>query len=99
MDIDTAHPRLYFDCNAHLAERSYALVQGTLEDLRAYGLTPEDAVGRRFTFVQGDEGPNGEPDALMFNGTIAHSPALGYFLLADPGGVRWFSEPRSTTPD
>jgi len=92
MRIDTEHPRLYFDCNAHLAERSYALVQGTLEDLRGSGLTPEAAMGSRFAFAQEDAGENGEPDALLFNGTIAHNPAFGRLVLADPGGVHWFSE-------
>ena len=92
MKIKTAHPQLYFDANAQLAERSFALVQGTLDDLLALGLTPASALGTRFTFVQKDTGPAGEPDALFFNGTIAHSPALGHFALADPGGVHWLSE-------
>ena len=92
MDINTAHPRIYFDGNACLAERSYALVQGALEDLRKLGLTPAAAMGSRFTFVQEDESPDGEADALIFNGTIAHSAALGHFILADPGGVHWLSQ-------
>jgi len=37
---------------------------------------------------------NGEPDALLFDGTIAYSEALGFFALADPGGVRWWSDMR-----
>ena len=92
MEHDFPHPRIYFDCNAQLAERSYALVRGTLEDLCALGLTPEAAMGLRFTFAQEDTGPNGDPDALIFNGTIAHSASLGHFALADPGGVIWLSE-------
>lgn len=92
MQIKTAHPRIYFDGNSQLAERSFALVQGTLDDLRALGQTPESALGSRFTFVQEELGPSGESDALLFNGTIAHSSALGHFALADTGGVHWLSE-------
>ena len=92
MKIRTAHPRLYFDANAELASRSFALVRGTLDDLQALGLTPEQALGARFSFVQEDAGVNGEPDALLFDGTIAHSAALGFFALADPGGIRWLSD-------
>lgn len=94
MKIRTAHPRLYFDANSELASRSFALVRGTLDDLQALGLTPEQALGARFTFVQEDTGLNGEPDALLFDGTIAHSEALGFFALADPGSVRWWSDSR-----
>ncbi|MBN8738795.1 MAG: hypothetical protein BGP24_12740 [Lysobacterales bacterium 69-70] len=94
MKIRTAHPRLYFDANAEWASRSFALVRGTLDDLQALGLTPEQALGTRFTFVQEDVGVNGEPDALLFDGTIAYSEALGFFALADPGGVRWWSDMR-----
>jgi hypothetical protein len=92
MQITTAHPRLYFDGNSQLAERSFALVQGTLDDLRALGQTPESALGSRFTFVQEEVGPSGQWDALLFNGTIAHSSSLGYFVLADAGGAHWLSE-------
>jgi hypothetical protein len=92
MQIKTDHPRIYFDCNSELAEGSFALVRGMLEDLQALGLTPDTAEGSRFTFVQEDVGPKGHPDALIFNGTIAHSAALGHFALADPGGVHWLSD-------
>lgn len=92
MKIKTAHRRLYFDANARLAERSFALVQGMLDDLHALGLAPQSALGMRFTFVQEDVGPSGEPDALLFNGTIARSPVLGYFALADTDTVEWMSE-------
>ena len=95
MQIKTAYPRLYFDGNSQLAERSFALVQGTLDGLRALGQTPDSALDSRFTFVQEEFGPSGQWDALLFNGTIAHSPALGHFALADAGGVHWLSEIRS----
>jgi len=96
MQIKTAHPRIYFDCNSALAESSFGLVRGMLEDLQALGLTPETAEGSRFTFVQEDVGPTGQPDALIFNGAIARSATLGYFALADSGGVHWLSELSST---
>jgi hypothetical protein len=92
MNVKTPHPRLYFDCNSQLAERSFALVRGTLDDLQALGLTPELALGMRFTFVQEDAGPSGDPDALFCNGIIAYTPSLGHFALADPGGIKWLSE-------
>ena len=92
MQITTAHPRLYFDGNSQLTESSFMVVQGTLDDIGALGFTLDSALGMRFTFVQEDEGPAGEPDALLFNGTIAHSPVLGHFILADSEGVHWLSE-------
>jgi hypothetical protein len=92
MKIKSRHPRLYFDCNSQLAERSFALVQGTLDELQALKLTPESALGMRFTFVQEETGPSGGPDALVCDGTIACTPSLGHFALADPGGVKWVSE-------
>ncbi|NYZ63427.1 hypothetical protein [Luteimonas deserti] len=95
MDICTPHPRLYFDANSQLAERSYALVQGTLDDLAALGLDPAAACGLRFTFVQEELRESEELDALMFNGTISHSPSFGHFALADEGGALWLSEFRS----
>ncbi|UHQ23981.1 hypothetical protein LVB77_04495 [Lysobacter sp. 5GHs7-4] len=92
MQIKTAHPRLYFDGNSQLAEHFFALVQGMLDGLRALGQTPESALGSRFTFVQEEIGPSGKSDALLFNGTIAHTSAFGHFALADAGGVHWLSE-------
>lgn len=89
MKIKTAHPKLYFDGNAQLAERSFALVQGALDDLLALGLTPDLAVGTRFAFVQEDTGPAGGPDALLFNGTITHSPALGGNPPVFSGQQKW----------
>lgn len=92
MDICTPHPRLYFDANSQLAERSCALVQGTLDDLAALGLDPAAACGLRFTFVQEELGDSDELDALVFNGRISHSPSLGHFALADAGGAQWLSD-------
>lgn len=92
MKIKTAHPRLYFDGNSALEERSFAIVQGMLEDLHNLGLTPSSALGSHFTFVQEDIGPAGNADALFFTGTIAFGQQLGYFALADSNGVRWLSE-------
>lgn len=93
MDIRTRYPRLYFDANAQMERRAFAVVQGTLDDLRALGYTPNTAVGVRFTFVQEDEDENGEPDALIFHGTIVRSVRPGGFLiLADDVGIRWLSE-------
>ncbi len=92
MKIRTAHPRLHFDANSGLAPRSFALVRGTLDDLCDLGLMPELALGSRFTFVQEDVGENGEPDALLFDGIIAWNVTLGFFALADPGGLRWLSD-------
>lgn len=92
MDRNFPHPRIYFDGNSQLADRSYALVQGALDDLRSLGLSPETVRGMRLSFVQEDVGPDGEPDALIFNGTTAHSSTLGHVVPADPGGARWLSD-------
>ena len=92
MKIKTDHPRLYFDGNSHLAERSYALVNGARQDLEALGLTPESALGMSFTFVQEEIGPTGEWDALLFNGTIELNPTLGLVAQVGPNGVHWLSE-------
>ena len=54
--------------------------------------TPEQIVSAA---LQEDADVNGEPDALWFDGTIAHSPALGFLALADSGGVRWWSDIRA----
>lgn len=91
-NIKAAHPRLYFDGNSQLAERSFALVQGPLDDLKALGEAAHSALGSRFTFVQEEFGPSGEWDAIMLNGTIAYSSTMVYFALADPDGVHWLSE-------
>ncbi len=92
MEVTTKHPRLYFDGNCALAKNAFGLVRGTIADLKALGLTPQMALGSRFTFVQEDVGPSGKPDALVFNGTIAHPSTLGYFAQVDQAGVSWLSE-------
>jgi len=92
MEIPTRYPRIYFDGNCALADNVFGLVQGAIDDLRALGLTPETALGSPFTFVQEDVGPNDEPDALIFNGTIALSPTLWYVAQVDQAGVHWLSE-------
>lgn len=86
MKIKTDHPRLYFDANTHLAERSYELVHGAVKDLEALGLTPDSALGMPFIFVQEEIGPIGEWDALLFNPTLGLVAQVGY------NGVHWLSE-------
>lgn len=79
-------PEIYFDGNARMTERGYALVRGSLEDLAKLGLSPANAVGMRFTFVMHDD------DDLMFNGIVVHDPKWGYLAYADEDGLYMRSE-------
>ena len=92
MQSELATPQLYFDANNQLASFVFGLVTGTKNDLAKMGLTPQSALGRQFLFVQEDEGPNGEPDAIQFLGTIDHSEKFGYHLRVGGGGVHWRSD-------
>ena len=87
------YPEIYCDVNARMTERGYSLERsGSIEDLRKLGLDLEAAVGRRFTFVGGDDGEPGRPDDIMFNGVVIHDDQYGYLALADDDGVYWRSE-------
>jgi len=86
-------PELYFDLNARMTDSGYlATCRGTLDDLAKLGLTLEQAVGRRFAFVQPDSNEKGEPDAWYFTGTIVNDAEFGYLAVADARGVIWKSE-------
>ena len=87
------HPEIYCDLNARMTDRHYSLTtNGSVADLKKLGLTSETAVGRRFTFVGGDDGELGVPDDIMFNGVVVHHPTLGYVAEADPDGIYHRSE-------
>jgi len=63
-----------------------------VDDLSKLGLSLSAAVGMRFTFVGGDDGVEGKPDDIMFNGVVVQDSTWGYLALADADGVYWRSE-------
>ncbi|UHQ18315.1 hypothetical protein LVB87_08750 [Lysobacter sp. KIS68-7] len=85
-------PEIYIDLNAAMIERGYLLCRGSVDDLAKLGLTPADAVGMRFTFVQDEVDEQGNPDDIMFNGIVIHDPKWGHLAFADEDGVYWRSE-------
>ena len=87
------YPEIYCDINARTTKRGYSLERsGSVEDLRKLGLDLKAAVGRRFTFVGGDDGEPGRPDDIMFNGVVIHDDQYGYLAQADDDDVYWRSE-------
>jgi hypothetical protein len=79
-------PEIFCDFNARMTERGYLLTcTGTINDLAELGLSPESALGRRFTFADGD---------LIGDGTVISDPDYGYLALIDAGGP----VPRSEIP-
>ena len=72
-------PEVYCDLNARMTENGYSLERhGSVEDLAKYGLTLEDAVGRRFTFYMDDGDDQGRPDDIMWEGVVVHDKQWGY---------------------
>jgi hypothetical protein len=93
-------PEIQCDLNARMTDRGFSLERrGSVEDLAKLGLTLADAVGMRFTFVQGDADAHGNADDIMFNGTVIHDPKWGYLALADEDGVYWRSEVANKSGD
>jgi hypothetical protein len=87
------YPELYCDFNACMIERGYSVETiGSRRDIERLGLTLEQAVGKRFTFVQEDANENGERDDIMINGIIAKDESWGYLAIADPDGFYHRSE-------
>ena len=83
-----------------MTDRGYSLERrGSVEDLAKLGLTLAEAMGRRFTFVQGDADEHGNPDDIMFNGVVVHDPEWGYLAYADEQGVFWRSQLRPSAGD
>ncbi|NGP52507.1 hypothetical protein [Thioalkalivibrio sp. XN8] len=50
-----AMPQIFIDLNARMTDNGFLLTEGSLADLAKLGLTPETAVGKRFTFMGGNE--------------------------------------------
>lgn len=83
-------PEIYCDLNAVATANSYRLTDGSFADLKKLGLTPEQAIGMRFSFNGGDdEDENGQPADIMFDGTIVKDEKWGWLAVADGKGVYW----------
>ena len=94
------HPEIYCDLNARMTHRGYSLERrGSVDDLAKLGLTLEQAVGMRFTFVQDDADEHGKPNDIMFNGIVIHDSGWGYLALADEDDVYWRSQIASPSVD
>ena len=67
-----------------MTENGYMLVSGTLADLANLGLTPESAVGMRFTFNGGDDlNEYGELSDIMSGGVIIKDDKWRYLCMRD----------------
>ncbi|WP_223786815.1 hypothetical protein [Marinicella meishanensis] len=83
-------PEIFCDLNAGVGVKSYRLTVGSFADLERLGLTPEQAVGMRFSFNGGaDEDENGQPADIMFHGTVVKDDQWGYLAVADGKGIYW----------
>lgn len=83
-------PEIFCDLNAGARANSYRLTNGSFGDLQKLGLTPEQAVGMRFSFNGGvDEDESGRPADIMFDGTIVKDDEWGYLAVADSKGIYW----------
>jgi hypothetical protein len=77
-----------------MTERGYLPTNDTIRDLAALGLTLEDAVDRRFVFIEDDADEHGNPDTIMCNGTVVRDPHFGVLLEVDENGFYYRSKLR-----
>jgi len=81
---------IFVDLNARMTDNGFALTNGSITDLAALGLTPEQAVGMTFLFNGGDDTPEGsDPVEVVFDGTIEQDERWGYLAVADSKGIYW----------
>ena len=75
---------VYCDLNARMTEHGYSLERhGSVVDLEKYGLTLEAAIGRSFIFYMDDGDDAGNPDDIMFLGTVTLDTQYGYLAARD----------------
>lgn len=87
-------PEIFIDLNARMTENGYLITRGSLADLQRLGLTPEQAIGKRFTFNGGgDADDDGKPADIMFDGTIEKHEEFGYLAVSDARGIYWKPTP------
>ncbi|WP_116812350.1 hypothetical protein [Steroidobacter cummioxidans] len=83
-------PEIFCDLNAGAEVNSYRLTSGSFADLEKLGLTPQQAVGMRFSFNGGvDEDESGRLADIMFDGTIVKDDKWGYLAVTDSKGIYW----------
>ena len=74
------------DCGFSLERR------GSVEALAKLGLDLESAVGQRFVFLMDDADDDGQPDDIMFVGTVTLDEEWGYLAVMDtPDDFYWRS--------
>lgn len=73
------------DLRAGRTDRGYLLTKGTVEDLADRGLTPQDAVGRKFVLVTNDSiGPHPKSRNTRCKGTIVEDAEFGSLVKVEP---------------
>lgn len=83
-------PEVFCDLNARMTENGYLLTSGSLADLVALGLSPEQAVGMQFTFNGGDDADEeGHPAEILFEGAIEKDEKWGCLAIMRNGSVYW----------
>lgn len=81
---------IFVDLNARMTDNGFALANGSITDLAALGLTPEQAIGMSFLFNGGDDTPEGgDPVEIVFDGTIEEDERWGFLAVADSTGIYW----------
>jgi len=88
---DTAElPEITVDFNARYTRHGYALLPFAIQELARLGLTPQQAVGRRFLFNGGDDGDQeGYLAEILCRGTIVDDSKWGYLAECDDNGYFW----------
>jgi len=94
---------VYCDLNARMTDHGFSLERrGSVDDLAKIGLGLEEAVGQRFVFLMEDADDDGNPDDIMFIGTVQFDEKRGYLAIMDsPGDFFWRSQidDSSTEPE
>jgi len=81
---------IFCDLNAVATENSHRRTKGSFAGLKRKVLTPEQAVGMRFSFYGGaDEDEHGQPADIIFNGTVVMDDERGYLAVVDINGIYW----------
>ena len=74
--------------------------RGSVDDLARIGLDLKSAVGQQFLFLMDDADDDGNPDEIMFVGTVQHDDEWGYLAVMDtPGDFFWRSHLEDGVPE
>ena len=88
------YPEIYCDFNARMTDDGFSLeTRGSVDDLSKLGLDLDNAVGLRFVFQMDDADDDGQPDDIMFIGTVKFDEEWGYLAVMDtPKDFFWRSQ-------